>query len=164
MKKIALLLVTACSLVAIMSACKSKHAGSPDAQLRSYDVEQDPNDPQHLIPLNYQQAQGKRVFNNTCVWCHADVTPAGPSNRPNLTPQPPLATDGETLNNVDDETMRNVITLGGSAMGKSPMMPPWGQTLSQDDIKAVMAYVRVLSQTSHAEPQPKPETDQQSEN
>jgi cytochrome c oxidase cbb3-type subunit 3 len=133
--------------IAILSSCQRKPAVSPaNPILNAYDVEQTSTDPQRLIPLNYQQAQGKRVFNNNCVWCHAAATPAGPSNRSNLTPTPPLFTDGETFNSLSDDFMRNTITLGGSAMGKSAIMPPWGQTLTQDEIRAVLAYARVVAQ------------------
>jgi mono/diheme cytochrome c family protein len=133
--------------IATLSACQHKPAAAPaNPLLNAYDVEQNANDPQRLIPLNYQQAQGKRVFNNNCVWCHADATPAGPSNRSNLTPTPPLFTDGETFNSLSDDFMRNTITLGGSAMGKSAIMPTWGQTLTQDEIRAVIAYARAVAQ------------------
>jgi cytochrome c oxidase cbb3-type subunit 3 len=160
MKKL-LLLAGACSLFVIPIACRQKLAQAPpDIQLKAYDFEQDPNDPERRIALNYQQAQGKRVFYNNCVWCHADATPAGPSNRINLSPTPPLATDGETLNSLPDEAMQNIITLGGAAMGKSAMMPPWGQTLTQDDIRAVMAFERAIAQTSHeSSTAPPPETE-----
>jgi mono/diheme cytochrome c family protein len=133
--------------VILLSSCQHKPAVSGfDRFLNAYDVEQNPNDPQHLIPLNYQQAQGKRLFNEKCVWCHADSTPAGPSNRSNLSPSPPLFTDGETFNSLSEDFMRNTITLGGSAMGKSAIMPPWGQSLTQDEIRAVIAYARAVAQ------------------
>jgi mono/diheme cytochrome c family protein len=133
--------------IIVLASCQRKPAVSPDSQfLNAYDVEQNSTDPQHSIPLNYQQAQGKRLFNEKCVWCHADATSAGPSNRSNLSPTPPLFTDGETFNSLSDDFMRNTITLGGSAMGKSAIMPPWGQTLTQDEIRAVIAYVRAISQ------------------
>lgn len=131
----------------LLSSCQRKPATAPaNPLLNAYDVEQNANDPQSLIPLNYQQAQGKRVFNDKCVWCHAGTTPAGPSNRSNLTPTPPLFTDGETFNSLSDDFMRNTITLGGSAMGKSAIMPPWGQTLTQDEIRAVITYARAVAQ------------------
>ena len=117
-----------------------------DSLLNAYDTEQDWNEPQHTIPLDFQQAQGRRVFYNNCVWCHADTTPAGPSNRGNLTPTPPLLNDGATLNGLSDEFMQNIITLGGSAMGKSAMMPPWGRTLTPDEIRAVVAFARAVAQ------------------
>ncbi len=134
----------------VLSSCQRKPAVSPANQfLNAYDVEQNATDPQHPIPLNYQQAQGKRLFNEKCVWCHADATSAGPSNRSNLSPTPPLFTDGETFNSVSDDFMRNTITLGGSAMGKSAIMPSWGQTLTQDEIRAVIGYERAIAQPSY---------------
>jgi len=144
-RRIALLLII--SAFTILSSCQRKAAVSTaNPNLNAYDVEQSSTDPQRLIPLNYQQAQGKRVFNNNCVWCHADATQAGPSNRSNVTPTPPLFTDGETFNSLSDDFMRNTITLGGSAMGKSAIMPPWGKTLSPEEIRAVLAYARAVAQ------------------
>jgi cytochrome c oxidase cbb3-type subunit 3 len=153
MKRRDLILFLIIPSIAILSSCQHKPAAAPaNPLLNAYDVEQSSTDPQHLIPLNYQQAQGKRVFNNNCVWCHADSTPAGPSNRSNLTPTPPLFTDGETFNSLSDDSMRNTITLGGSAMGKSAIMPPWGQTLTPDEIRAVLAYARAVAQPPYKAP------------
>lgn len=147
MKRRDLILFLIIPSIAILSSCQHKPAAAPaNPLLNAYDVEQSSDDPQRLISLNYQQAQGKRVFNNNCVWCHAGTTPAGPSNRSNLSPTPPLFTDGETFNSLSDDSMRNTITLGGSAMGKSAIMPPWGQTLTQDEIRAVLAYARAVAQ------------------
>ena len=150
-RRIALLLIIPAFI--ILSSCQRKRAVAPTNRfVNAYDVEQNPADPQHPIPLNYQQAQGKRVFNNNCVWCHADATQAGPSNRSNLSPTPPLFTDGETFNSLSDDFMRNTITLGGSAMGKSAIMPPWGRTLTQDEIRAVLTYVRAVSEPPYKTP------------
>ena len=147
MKRRDLILFLIIPSIAILSSCQHKPVAAPaNPLLNAYDVEQSSDDPQRLISLNYQQAQGKRVFNNNCVWCHAGTTPAGPSNRSNLSPTPPLFTDGETFNSLSDDSMRNTITLGGSAMGKSAIMPPWGQTLTQDEIRAVLAYARAVAQ------------------
>ena len=135
------------SAIIIVSSCHRKRDVSPALSfLNAYDVERNSADAQRLIPLNYQQAQGKRIFNNKCVWCHADETPAGPSNRSNLSPAPPLFTDGTMFNSLSDDFMRNTITLGGSAMGKSAIMPPWGQTLTQEDIRALISYERAIAQ------------------
>ena len=143
-----LLIVLALVLAAgLATSCRQNRAAvKPDPLARAYDSEPDWNDSSKVIPLNYQQAQGKRVFYQYCVWCHADSTPAGPSNRSNLNPNPPLANDGATLNALSDDFMRNVITLGGAAAGKSASMPPWGKTLSQDDIEAVIAFYRAIAQ------------------
>ncbi len=135
-----------------LPACRKKGGAAADALLQAYDTEPDWNDPQHVIPLSYEQAQGKRVFYTQCVWCHADATPAGPSNRSNVTPAPPLMNDGATLNSASDDYMQNIITLGGGAMGKSAMMPPYGQTLSQDEIRAVIGFTRAIAQPPYQPP------------
>ena len=136
-----------------LSACGRKGAPiSSDPLLKAYDVESDWNEPQRVVPLNYQQAQGKRLFYEQCVWCHADSTPAGPSNRNNLTPTPALMNDGNALNSLSDEYMQNLIALGGSAVGKSAMMPPWGRTLTQDEIRALIAYSRAIAQPPYRPP------------
>jgi mono/diheme cytochrome c family protein len=124
----------------------------PDPLVKAYDTEPDWDNAQRSIPLNYEQAQGKRVFYEKCVWCHADATPAGPSNRMNLSPTPALMNDGATLNTMSDESMQNIITLGGSAMGKSAMMPAWGKTLSPEEIRAVIAFTRAIAQPPYQAP------------
>jgi mono/diheme cytochrome c family protein len=131
-----------------------KHAetAKADPLLAAYDTEADSTDAQHVIPLSYQQAQGKRIFYQQCVWCHADATPAGPSNRSNLTPVPPLLNDGATLNTESEEFMQNIITLGGSAMGKSAMMPPYGRMLSAVEIRSVIAFTRAIAQPPYQPP------------
>ena len=136
-----------------VSGCR-KHADAAKADplLAAYDTETDWNDAQKIIPLSYQQAQGKRIFYQQCVWCHADSTPAGPSNRSNLTPVPPLLNDGATLNAESDEYMQNIITLGGSAMGKSAMMPPYGRVLSAEEIRSVIAFTRAIAQPPYQPP------------
>jgi mono/diheme cytochrome c family protein len=136
-----------------MSGCR-KHAETAkfDPLLASYDSEPDWNDSTKMISLSYQQAQGKRVFYQYCVWCHADATPAGPSNRSNLTPVPPLLNDGATLNTESDEYMQNIITLGGSAMGKSAMMPPYGRTISAQEIRSVIAFSRAIAEPPYQPP------------
>lgn len=144
-----LLLIT----LASTSGCrKNAEAAKADPLLTAYDSEPDWNDSQKIIPLNYQQAQGKRVFYRQCVWCHADATPAGPSNRSNLTPVPPLLSDGATLNSETDEYMQNIVTLGGSAMGKSAMMPPYGRMLTVEEIRAVIAFTRAIAQPPYQSP------------
>ncbi len=149
------LCISALSLmtIAAIAGCR-KHAESPkpDPFLSAYDTEPDWTDAQKMIPLSYQQSQGKRIFYQQCVWCHADATPAGPSNRSNLTPVPPLLNDGATLNAESDAFMQNIITLGGSALGKSAMMPPYGKMLSTEEIRSVIAFACAVAQPPYQPP------------
>jgi mono/diheme cytochrome c family protein len=149
---IAMLLCSVLCVLALSGCRKSSAAVNVDAASGAYDKEADWNDGGKLIHLGYQEAQGKRVFYQYCVWCHADATPAGPSNRSNLTPVPPLINDGEKLNDESDEFMQKMITLGGSALGKSAMMPPYGKTLSPAEIKAVISFARAIAQPAYQKP------------
>jgi mono/diheme cytochrome c family protein len=149
---IAMLLCSVLCVLALSGCKKSAAAVNPDAAFGAYDTEPDWNDASKQITLGYQESQGKRVFYQYCVWCHADATPAGPSNRSNVTPVPPLMNDGEKLNAESDEFMQNIITLGGSALGKSAMMPPYGKTLSPGEIKAVISFTRAIAQPVYQKP------------
>jgi cytochrome c oxidase cbb3-type subunit 3 len=139
-------------LLVPVSCKKQPQNTNADAAFGAYDTEPDWNDTSKLIKLGYAESQGKHVFYTYCVWCHADATPAGPSNRSNLTPIPPLMNDGEKLNGEGDEYLQNVITLGGGALGKSEMMPPYGKTLTPVEIKAVIAYTRAVAQPPYQKP------------
>ena len=149
------LAVAAFLLAALCSASgcrKRRETAKADLRLAAYGSEPDWNDSTKMIPLGYQEAQGQRVFYQYCVWCHADASPAGPSNRSNLTPVPPLLDDGARVNPESDEYLENIITLGGSAMGKSAMMPPYGRTLSAEEIRSVIAFTRAMAEPPYQPP------------
>ena len=87
------------------------------------------------------QRVGSAWRRGVCSW-----TPAGPSNRSSVKPQHALLNDGTVLNQMSDESLRNIIALDGAAVGKSPMMPQWNQTLNAEDLQAVIAYARAIAQ------------------
>jgi mono/diheme cytochrome c family protein len=147
------LLVYCVLCVLALSGCKKTAAlVKPDEAFGAYDTEAGWNDSTKFTKLGYQESQGKRVFYQYCVWCHADASPAGPSNRSNVSPVPTLMNDGEKLNDESNEYMQNIITLGGSALGKSAMMPPYGQTLSSGEIQAVIAFTRAIAEPAYQKP------------
>lgn len=127
------------------SMAKPKFESTEYVASGSFGTEADWNSPEHVYQLNYSQEQGRRVFYQHCVWCHADSTPAGPSNRSNITPDPGLLNDSAVLGKVNDESLHKIIAAGGSGVGKSAMMPPYGGTLSPGEIDDVIAYIRVIA-------------------
>lgn len=120
----------------------------------SYGTEVDWSNPDRTIPLDYSQDQGRRLFYQYCVWCHADSTPAGPSNRSNVTPEPALMNDAAFLKGKSDAALEQAISLGGGAIGKSPMMPSYGSTLSKNEIHDLIAFMRKLASASAAQASP----------
>jgi mono/diheme cytochrome c family protein len=105
------------------------------------------------IALGYEQTLGQAVNAKYCIRCHDnESTPERVSNFDNLSPAPHLLTDGATLNRLADADLTSLIAHGGAALGKSPQMPPYGATLTPAEIKAVVAYIRAVSDPPYQTP------------
>jgi mono/diheme cytochrome c family protein len=103
--------------------------------------------------LGYEQTLGQAVNIKYCIRCHdSESTPERVSNFDNLSPAPHLFSDGTTLNRMTDSDITNLITHGGAALGRSPQMPPYSATLSPAEIKAVIAYIRAVSDPPYQAP------------
>jgi len=98
------------------------------------------------IALDYQQAFGRQLNDQYCSRCHdPESTPERVSNYDNLEVKPHPFTEGDTLNKISDEDLLAIITHGGPALNRSPLMPPYGYTLSKSDIQALISYLRIVS-------------------
>jgi len=68
-------------------------------------------------------AKAEAVFNERCAACHGTSGKGdGPASAA-LNPKPRNYTDKAWQAGVTDEQLRKTITLGGAAVGKSPIMP-----------------------------------------
>ena len=67
------------------------------------------------------------------------------SNYDNLAVKPHVFTDGNTLNKMCDADLTSIIQHGGPALNRSPLMPPYGSTLSVTDVRALIAYARAVA-------------------
>jgi len=98
------------------------------------------------IALSYQQSLGRHLNDVYCDRCHnAESTVERVSNYDNLEVKPHPFTDGETLNKMSDADLTAIVSYGGSALGKSALMPAWGNTLSKADVEALISYIRAIS-------------------
>jgi hypothetical protein len=98
------------------------------------------------IATGYQQQLGYQLDQNYCSRCHSsESSPERVSNHDNLEVKPHEFTDGDTLNKMSDADLLAIITHGGPSLNKSPLMPPYGSTLSKTEIQALIAYLRVIS-------------------
>jgi mono/diheme cytochrome c family protein len=61
-------------------------------------------------------------------------------------PMPDL-TDPASLKSRDNAALRKVILEGGAATGLSPMMPPWGQILDEQELDGVVRYIEQLGES-----------------
>lgn len=98
------------------------------------------------IALGWQQMLGQQINRQYCDRCHnPESTPERVSNYDNLAAKPHPFTEGATLNRMSDSDLVSIISHGGPALGKSPEMPPYGYTIGKNEIEALVAYIRAVS-------------------
>ncbi len=105
------------------------------------------------IALGYQEMVGSQLNDQHCARCHSqDSTPERVSNYDNLEVKPHPFTEGDTLNKMSDADLIAIISHGGPALNKSPLMPPYGYTLSKSDVQALIAYIRMVADPPYGAP------------
>ena len=87
----------------------------------------------------------KEVFDFYCTQCHGAT---GKGDGPNVTKDmavtPRNFTNAAEMNKLSDQDLRNVIMDGGPALSKSALMPPWSQTLTENEVNELVKYIRKL--------------------
>lgn len=87
---------------------------------------------------------GKQLYQQRCSPCHGPDGKATTPTAQALNPKPRDHTDGTFMNQLSNEHLLKVIRQGGTAVGKSPIMPP--QTdLNDKQIQDIIAFVRSLA-------------------
>lgn len=95
-------------------------------------------------PLN----RGRTLYSKYCAVCHGSKGLGDGFNAYNLTPSPRNFTDSSFLARLDSAAVVETITHGGTAVGLSPVMPPWKRTLTRDDILLLSRYILFLSRSA----------------
>jgi mono/diheme cytochrome c family protein len=87
-------------------------------------------------------ASGPSRYQRWCASCHGvDGNGDGPDTK--FLPVPPaMHTSAAKMSARSDDALYDVIAGGGAVMGKSVRMPAFGATLSPDEIRALVAYIR----------------------
>jgi cytochrome c553 len=98
------------------------------------------------IALDYRQTLGRELSEKHCARCHdPQSTAERVSNRDNLSVPPHSFSDGSALNRISSANLIAIVAHGGTALGKSPEMPPYSPTLSPGEISALAAYIRAIA-------------------
>jgi mono/diheme cytochrome c family protein len=98
-------------------------------------------------PAGDPLAAGKQIFMQVCVPCHG---PEGKGDGPasaTLDPKPRNLTDPAYMASLNERYLFELISRGGVAVGKSPLMPAQS-SLAAQDIGNVIAFVKTLSGSS----------------
>lgn len=101
-----------------------------------------------LLAAFSAQTQAKEApadnYKAYCVQCHgSDGTGKGVNVR-DMTVVPRDHTDAKAMSGRSDETLFKAIKEGGPSIEKSILMPPWGATLSDEEIKDLVQHLRML--------------------
>ncbi len=129
----------ACGALALtlLAGCKAGPTRAPgDPMLDAIRAEERAGD------LSYAESQGKILFVHYCATCHGDEGKGDGQNASNLNPPPP---DMSVSKNMRDPALvRKVIAEGSAAVGRSPQSPPWGRSLSRQQIDYLVAYCQSM--------------------
>jgi len=97
--------------------------------------------------LSYELRLGKQVFQHYCLICHGETGAGDGFNAFNVEPHPRDLGDPAFQKAKADVELKDTVRRGGVGVGLSPMMPPWGKTLTPDQIDQVVGYLRTLKRT-----------------
>jgi mono/diheme cytochrome c family protein len=93
---------------------------------------------------SYELRLGKQVFRHYCQTCHGETGAGDGFNAFNLDPHPRDLSDPVFQNKKSDADLADAIRRGGAGVGLTPLMPPWGRTLSAQQIDQAVLYIRSL--------------------
>lgn len=94
------------------------------------------------------KSRGQELYSRYCSVCHGLTGEGDGFNAYNLDPKPRTFTDSAFVARLDSTLIVEAIINGGGAVGFSAKMPPWGNTLTREDIELVASHVIRLSQSS----------------
>jgi mono/diheme cytochrome c family protein len=92
----------------------------------------------------YEVRLGRDVYQHYCQTCHGDTGAGDGFNAFNLDPHPRDLSDPDFQKKKTDADLRDAIQRGGAGVGLSPLMPPWGRTLSARQMDDVILYLKTL--------------------
>ena len=90
-------------------------------------------------------AEAEQVFKFYCAQCHGFE---GRGKGPNVTKDFPVTprdfTNATEMSKLTDNYIRGIVMDGGPSQSKSPLMPPWGKTISDAEVNGLIKHLRGL--------------------
>jgi len=98
-----------------------------------------------LGPTTAQAATAIENYDQYCTQCHGAE---GKGDGVNATDEMPVSprnhTDPKEMGKLTSEDVYFAIKDGGKSVGKSSLMPRWGNTLEEGEIKALVEHLTTL--------------------
>jgi mono/diheme cytochrome c family protein len=113
---------------------------APPAPAKAPDTASDQN-----AAIEADTKSGKSDYQVFCASCHGETGEGDGPVAQALDPKPARHSDGGYMNPLTDDYLFKVIKFGGASVGKSAMMAPLGGSLSDQQIRNVIAFIRTLA-------------------
>jgi mono/diheme cytochrome c family protein len=92
------------------------------------------------------EMDGAALYARHCASCHGTDGRGDGWNAPNLPAPPANHADAEAMSRRPDDTLYDGIAAGAFVLDGSPLMPAFADQLSPEQIRALVAHIRVLCQ------------------
>ncbi len=89
-------------------------------------------------------ATGEENYKTYCVQCHGLHGTGNGVNVRDMSVQPRDHTNAKTMSGLSDDRIFKAIKEGGPAVTKSVLMPAWHSVFSDQEIRDLVAHLRVL--------------------
>jgi protein SCO1/2 len=89
--------------------------------------------------------RGRELYATYCVACHGERGRGDGPLSASLSPRPPRHDDASHMDTLPDDYLLRLLREGGAAVGKSPLMGPWGRTFSEAQLRDLVAHLRTLA-------------------
>ena len=99
-----------------------------------------------LLSSNTWATNAKDNYKNFCWQCHGMTGNGMGLNVQDMSVQPRDHTSAKAMGGRSDADLFKVIKEGGLSIDKSVLMPPWGGSLSDNEINDLVKYLRELCQ------------------
>jgi mono/diheme cytochrome c family protein len=113
---------------------------APPAPAKNPDTPPDP-----IAAVEADAKAGKADYQIYCASCHGEAGEGDGPVAQALNPKPARHSDGAYMNPLTDDYLFKVIKFGGASVGKSAMMAPLGGSLSDQQIRNIIAFIRTLA-------------------
>jgi cytochrome c oxidase cbb3-type subunit III len=84
------------------------------------------------------------LFQELCSVCHGIGGKGDGPSAQGLEPKPADFTNCNVMAKDSDEVLLKIIKGGGQSVGRSTVMPAWGDSLSEQQIRALVKFIRGL--------------------